>query len=49
MKKQPNKQTRPYQKYNSFFVPYARAEFQIDIMDMNMFKKENEERRFSCY
>ena len=44
MKKQPTKQTRPYQKYNSFLVPYARAEFQIDIMDMNMFKKENEER-----
>lgn len=44
MKKQPNKQTKPYQNYNSFVVPYARAEFQIDIMDMNMFKHENEER-----
>ena len=44
LKKQPNKQIKPYQKYNSFLVPYARAEFQIDIMDMNIFKKEGEER-----
>ena len=27
MKKQPNKQIKPYQNYNSFLVPYARAEF----------------------
>ena len=42
MKKQPNKQTKGYQNYNSYLVPYAahncylvpyaRAEFQIDIM-----------------
>ena len=44
LKKQPNKQIKPYQKYNSFLVPYARAEFQLDIMDMNIFKKEGEER-----
>ena len=44
MKKQPNKQTKPYQKYNSFLVPYSRAEFQLDIMDMNIFKKEGAER-----
>ena len=44
LKKQPNKQTKPYQNYNSFLVPYARAEFQIDIMDMKIFKKEHEER-----
>ena len=44
MKKQPNKQVKPYQNYNSFLVPYARAEFQIDIMDMKIFKKEDEER-----
>ena len=37
MKKQPNKQTKGYQNYNSYLVPYARAEFQIDIMDMNKF------------
>ena len=40
LKKQPNKQIKPYQKYNSFLVPCARAEFQIDIMDMNIFKKK---------
>ena len=44
LKKQLNKQIKPYQKYNSFLVPYARAEFQIDIMDMNIFKKEGEEK-----
>ena len=37
MKKQPNKQIKGYQNYNSYLVPYARAEFQIDIMDMNKF------------
>ena len=44
LKKRPNKQVKPYQNYNSFLVPYARAEFQIDIMDMKIFKKEDEER-----
>ena len=44
MKRQPNKQKKGYQNYNSYLVPYARAEFQIDIMDMNKFKQEGEER-----
>ena len=46
MKKQPNKQIKGYQNYNynSYLVPYARAEFQVDIMDMNKFKQEGEER-----
>ena len=44
MKEQPNKQIKGYQNYNSYLVPYARAEFQIDIMDMNKFKQEGEER-----
>ena len=44
MKKQPNKQIKGYQNYNSYLLPYARAEFQIDIMDMNKFKQEGEER-----
>ena len=44
MKKQPNKQIKGYQNYNSYLVPYARAEFQIDIMDMNKFRHEGEER-----
>ena len=47
MKKQPNKQIKGYQNYknyNSYLVPLARAEFQTDIMDMNKFKQEEEER-----
>ena len=44
MKKQPNKQIKGYQNYNSYLVPYARAEFQVDIMDMNKFKQEGKER-----
>ena len=30
MKKQPNKQIKGYQNYNSYLVPFARAEFQIE-------------------
>ena len=44
MKKQPNKQIKGYQNNNSFLPPFARAEFQTDIMDMNKFKQEEEER-----
>ena len=44
MKKQPNKQIKGYQNYNSYLPPFARAEFQTDIMDMNKFKQEGEER-----
>ena len=44
MKKRPNKQIKGYQNYKSYLVSYARAEFQIDIMDMNKFKREGEER-----
>ena len=44
MKKQPNKQIKGYQNYNSCLVPYARAEFRLDMMDMNKFKQEGEER-----
>ena len=33
MKKQPNKQIKPYKGYNSWVAPYARFEYQIDIMD----------------
>ena len=44
MKKQSNKQIKGYQNYNSYLVPYAKAEFQTDIVDMNKFKQEGEER-----
>ena len=43
MKKQ-SKKTKKYQNYNSYLVPYARTEFQIDILDMNNFKQEGQER-----
>ena len=32
-----------YQNYNSYLVPNARAEFQIDIVDTIKFKQEEEE------
>ena len=38
MNKQPNKQIRPYKGHNSWVAPYARFEYQIDIMDMNSLK-----------
>jgi hypothetical protein len=34
MKKQPNKQRKGYRGTNSFVAPFARYEYQIDIMDM---------------
>ena len=34
MKKQPIKQEKGYSKYNSFSAPFARYEYQLDIMDM---------------
>ena len=34
MKKQPIKQEKGYSKYNSYSAPFARFEYQIDIMDM---------------
>ncbi len=40
MKKQPNKQIKPYKAHNSWVAPYARFEYQIDIMDMNNLKSD---------
>ena len=40
MNKQPNKQIRPYKAHNSWVAPYARFEYQIDIMDMNNLKSD---------
>jgi hypothetical protein len=34
MSKQANKQIKNYRGYNSFIAPFARAEYQMDIMDM---------------
>ena len=44
MKKQGKKQIRGYQNNNSYLPPYARPEFQTDIMDMSKFQQEEEER-----
>ena len=42
MKKQPNKQIRRYRGSNSYTAPFARYEYQIDIMDMIPLTKEPE-------
>ena len=44
MKKQPNKQRKAYRGSNSSVAPFARYEYQIDIMDMGNISKENEPR-----
>ena len=35
MKRQPNKQRKAYRGSNSYTAPFARFEYQIDMMDMN--------------
>ena len=42
MRKQPNKQIRIYRGSNSYTAPFARFEYQIDIMDMKPLTKEPE-------
>ena len=42
MRKQPNKQIRKYRGSNSYTAPFARFEYQIDIMDMKPLTKEPE-------
>ena len=42
MKKQPNKQIRGYRGSNSYTAPFARFEYQIDIMHMKPLTKEPE-------
>ena len=44
MKKQPDKQIKGHQNCNSYLAPFARAEFQSGIVDMNKFRQEEEER-----
>ena len=41
MRKQPNKQIRKYRGSNSYTAPFARFEYQIDIMDMKPLTKKN--------
>ena len=42
MRKQPNKQIRKYRGSNSYTAPFARFEYQIDVMDMKPLTKEPE-------
>ena len=42
MRKQPNKQIKGYRGYNSFTAPFARFEYQIDVMHMNPLVKNPE-------
>ena len=42
MRKQPNKQIRRYRGSNSYTAPFARYEYQIDIMDMKPLTKTPE-------
>ena len=48
MNKQPNKQRKPYRgQGNSYVAPFARFEYQIDIMDMVSLQKVNTEPRYA--
>ena len=42
MSKQPNRQIRNYRSTNSYTAPFARYQFQMDIMDMVILTKEPE-------
>ena len=42
MRKQPNKQIKGYRRTNSYTAPFARFEYQIDIMVMSPLSKEPE-------
>ena len=42
MRQQPNKQVKNYKGTNSYTAPFARFEYQIDIMDMISLTKEPE-------
>ena len=47
MKQQPNKQVRTYRGSNSYTAPFARFEYQIDIMDMNNLTKTTKQPRYA--
>ena len=48
MHKQPNKQRKPYRgQGNSYVAPFARFEYQIDIMDMVSLQKQKTQPRYA--
>ena len=44
LKKQPNKQIRKHRGHNSYTAPFARFQYQIDIMDMVPLTKDSEKK-----
>ena len=46
MRKQPKKQIRKYRGSNSYTAPFARFEYQIDIMDIRNPLPKNQRRKF---
>ena len=44
LKKQPNKQIRKHRGHNSYTAPFARFQYQIDIMDMVPLTKDSEQK-----
>ena len=47
MKQQPNKQRKAYRGSNSYTAPFARIEYQIDIMDMVNLRKSETQPRYA--
>ena len=47
MKHQPNKQRKAYRNSNSYTAPFARFEYQIDIMDMVSLQKSETQPRYA--
>ena len=48
MHQQPNKQRKPYRgQGNSYVAPFARFEYQIDIMDMVSLQKQTNQPRYA--
>ncbi len=47
MSKQANKQIKNYKGYNSFVAPFARAEYQMDIMDMGILQNSPTQPRYA--
>ena len=47
MKRRPKKQRRPYPTSNSYTAPFPRFEYQIDIMDMGILQKSEDQPKFA--
>ena len=47
MKQQPNKQVKAYKGSNSYKAPFARFEYQIDIMDVTNLQKTTAQPRYA--